>query len=372
MADTVRPVADLISLLFADNQQSGSITEQDVRDAIVSISLETLDLSGLPRDSGGLNVGRLWLDNTKILRVVTQFQPLLIMDHAATLGGAGGLAADARLPGAQLWSGASAFGGVGGLAASAIISRATRATFLGITSLSASPTQRQSARSQLSGSGGLSSTNRLLRRALASLPGSGSISGDATPSSGQQWGTVNSNITKSNSNLTITRTANDGVWGAAKSTRLKTSGKWYWEVHIDTYTNVHLGIGNSSVSTSDGADLGGDTNSFQYYTFEGAGGVVINGAWQASPDPFGTGSIVSFALDMSSGWWARVNGGTWAGFNGGSGDPATNNNPIPISLITTTGGLGPVAALAWVGDGVTLRMASSSWSFSAPSGFGQM
>ena len=372
MADTVRPVADLIGLLFADNQQRGSITEQDVRDAIVSISLKTLDLSDLPRDSGGLNVGRLWLDNTKILRVVTQFQPVLVMDHAATLGGIGGMAADGRLPGAQLWSGAGALGGVGGMAANAIISPAARATLQGVTGLSASTVQRLSAKAQLSGSGALSSANRLLRRASSLMPGFGSISGSATASSGEQWGTVNSNLTKSNSNLTITRTANDGVWGAAKPAQFKTSGKWYWEVLVNTYTNVHLGIGNNSVSTTDGVDLGGDTNSFQYYTFEGAGGVVINGAWQASPDPFTTGSVVSFALDIANGWWARVNGGGWAGFNGGAGDPVTNNNPIPISLITTTGGLGPVAALAWVGDGVTLKMASSSWSYAAPSGFGQL
>jgi len=375
MADTVRTIDDLLAVLFVSGQPDRSITEQDMRDLIVSISLETADLSALPRSTNGLNIGRLWIDGAKALRMVSTAQPRIIgITDAGKHIGAGSLTADARVVGrANVFSASATLAGAGG------VTLTPRPPIYGVTttdaatgSLGANAAMRQSAKAQFSGSGDLSPTTRLLRRATALMPGSGSISGDATATSGQKWGTVNSNITKSNANLTITRSANTGVWGAAKPAQFKTSGKWYWEVHIDTYTNVHLGIGNNSVSTTDGVDLGGDTNSFQYYTFGGAGGVVINGAWQASPDPFGAGSVVSFALDMANGWWARVNGGTWAGFNGGSGDPATNNNPIPISLIVTTGGLGPVASLAWVSDALTLRTSSASWSFSAPAGFSQM
>ena len=62
MVDTVRTVDELINSIFASGQLPKSINEQDVRDALVSISLETTDLSSLPRSPAGLAVGRLWID----------------------------------------------------------------------------------------------------------------------------------------------------------------------------------------------------------------------------------------------------------------------------------------------------------------------
>lgn len=374
MVDTIRPVDDLLNNLFEDGQLVGSITEQDMRDAIVSIYLANVDLSALPRSASGLNVGRLWLDNANVVHVVTQFQPALIIDHALTFAGQGGLAADGRIPGVQIWSGASTLRGAGGLSARpTLVPGGILWAGSGVSGLSATSVRRLVATARLAGTGGLSASAVQRQRASARFSGSGGVAGSATAvTGGVTWGTVNSSITKSNGNLTVTKSSNDGVEGNCLPTAFKTSGKYYWEIHVDSYNNLGVGLGNPSVSTADGAGLG-DGNSYLYYTFQGVGGVSANGTWQGQPDPFGTGDIISIALDIDNGgWWARVNGGGWAGAGGGGGDPVSNANPLLLSQISTTGGLGIMASLGWVGEGVTLKAASSSWTYSAPTGFGPM
>lgn len=66
---TVRSVHQLLTVLFADGQLPSSITEQDCRDMLVSLSLETADLSQLPTSSTGLASGRVYVDNN-VFRVV--------------------------------------------------------------------------------------------------------------------------------------------------------------------------------------------------------------------------------------------------------------------------------------------------------------
>lgn len=66
---TVRSLHDLLTVLFADGQLPDSITAQDCRDMVVSLSLETADLSALPTSSAGLASGRVYVDNN-VFRVV--------------------------------------------------------------------------------------------------------------------------------------------------------------------------------------------------------------------------------------------------------------------------------------------------------------
>ena len=65
---TVRPLADLLTVLWADGQAAKSLTAQDVRDTIVSLALQRGTFASLPTSNVGLPTGRVWVDNG-VLRV---------------------------------------------------------------------------------------------------------------------------------------------------------------------------------------------------------------------------------------------------------------------------------------------------------------
>ena len=154
MAETVRSVSELLDVLFASNQAPRSITEQDVRDAIVSISLETADFSDLPRSSVDLQVGRCWIDLTTALRVVTAYLPGLAT--SATLAGSGSLFADPQILGRVILAARGTTAGAGSFAANAsAIRQAAAAKLLGAGAPSATAVMRERAISALAGDAGL-------------------------------------------------------------------------------------------------------------------------------------------------------------------------------------------------------------------------
>ena len=145
------------------------------------------------------------------------------------------------------------------------------------------------------------------------------------------------------------------------------AGKYYWEVHIDTFSagSIQIGIATSTwdeasglLNTANGASVRDDGLS-------GFNGSNIVGTG------FAAGDVVDIALDLNnSKIWFRSNGaGNWNG--SGADDPATNSGGISISGFST-----PAFACAFLNGAntitVTARFSSTSWSGAAPSGFGQL
>lgn len=123
--------------------------------------------------------------------------------------------------------------------------------------------------------------------------------------------------TLSNGNLTLTRSGTSG-WGTGlvRATVGKSSGKWYWEVKLNTDTGHHF-LGGVSLGTLATSYLGVDLNGWALYSNDGS--LVHNG--QHNPVVtaiFGTGAVVDFALDMNAGvLQVSLNGSPFATLAGG-------------------------------------------------------
>lgn len=376
MADTIRSVDDLLNLLFAANQPARSISEQDIRDAIVSISLETADLSDLPRSPAGLNVGRLWIDDAYALRMVRVFQTALTIG-SQPMPAAGLIVADARIPAqGSLLPGSGRSSGAGSISASASVVPPTiklgQGSVAGAGSISSvRGVMRWAGRTTVGGAGTI--TGRSVQRMMArrTNAGSGAFGADATVAAGAAgatWGTVCDTLDKTNNNRTVTKTrGSDGQSSNALSSQFKTTGKWYWEISIDVGLPA-IGIGNQSVSIADGVSLDASSDAFSYRVSGGVGQLFVAGVAQQNLPAFVTGDNVGFALDMNNGlWWTRLNGGgSWIGNNNTAGDPTNATNGISTTSIVTTGGLGPVAELRNMNMALTLL---EPLVYIAPSGY---
>lgn len=106
------------------------------------------------------------------------------------------------------------------------------------------------------------------------------------------------NITLSNGNLTATHNTSV-TWDAVRSTISKSSGKWYWEIKIDTVdaNSPILGIGLSTATLTN--FTGADANAWGYW---GSNGTKLNNSTQtAYGATFTTNDIIGVALDMDGG-----------------------------------------------------------------------
>jgi hypothetical protein len=149
------------------------------------------------------------------------------------------------------------------------------------------------------------------------------------------------------------------------------AAKFYFEVVINSNGGVSSGMPVGVVSAlgnRSNAFLGFDATSGAYY---GDGTININSVHTTGYPTFGTGDNVSCACDPVGKlvWW-RVNGGNWLG--NPAANPATGANGLSISTLGS-----PIfACLSWDGGVVngqgTAQFASSSWTYSAPSGFSQL
>jgi|ERR1044072_2785545 hypothetical protein len=62
VGDTVRTIAELLTVIWADGQMDKQLTPQDARDTIISLALQRGDFSRLPRSTAGLPSGRAYVD----------------------------------------------------------------------------------------------------------------------------------------------------------------------------------------------------------------------------------------------------------------------------------------------------------------------
>lgn len=376
MVDTVRTVDELLNSLFAAGQVPHSINEQDVRDALVSISLETTDLSSLPRSPAGLPVGRLWIDQNKAIRVVTAFQPANQVGFVAVRG-AGRFVAEGHLPGATLWGATATLAGAGGGTANGTFKPGSSgfASSAGSGLVVPTPVRRLVASPQLNGSGGLTPSPVQRMRGSRTLGGAGSIVGTGTVGGGglMVWA-AGPNVTRADGNLTFINGFAEGAisWVATTGTVFKTSGKWYVELNSPARNqNMAYGIANPSFNNADG--LGGDENSWGLYdNFDGTGFDLYNGSttYFSEVVPPQEDGVVSFAIDCTNWkWWCRVNGGAWSSLGGGTQNPATNQGGMSIPTNLRTGGVSVAASMDGGTDIIHLYPSVATWVYSPPSGF---
>jgi len=381
MVDTVRTVDELINSLFASGQLPHSINEQDVRDALVSISLETTDLSLLPRSPAGLPVGRLWIDQNLALRVVTVFQPANVVGNIF-MRGAGRFVAEAHLPGPQLIGAVATLAGAGGGSFSGTFRQGTSvfAFPAGSGLVVPTPVRRLVSSQQLAGSGLLVPTARQRMRATRTIGGAGALTANGNVSIG--GGTIMTwasgpNVVRSNGNLTFANgfAEFDVAWVATTGNKFKSSGRWYVELFsIERAADQAYGIANPSINKAD--DLGVDENSWALKdNWDGTGYDFYNGltTYFTEVAPPAENSVVSIAIDCNNWkWWCRLDGGDWAPHDGNTQDPSSAQGGLDIPPNLRSGGVSVAASIQGGQNSVDMYPSSATWVYSPPSGFSAM
>jgi hypothetical protein len=153
----------------------------------------------------------------------------------------------------------------------------------------------------------------------------------------------------------------------SRAFRGMSGGKWYFEVFVSGATSaqtrigvVRPGTGANSVNVGDDGSGAGQSWAFLGDGRRGSGSFVSYGP------AFGSGAVIMVACDMTPApgsrkiWWG-VNG-TWAS----SGDPAAGTNEAFATLQEIVApGVSPGPATCTL----TLRLRSSEFSYTPPSGF---
>jgi len=149
--------------------------------------------------------------------------------------------------------------------------------------------------------------------------------------SGVAWdaATHGADITLSNSNYTATRGAAAANWRSVRGASGKSSGKWYWELLIDTSPTAggHMMLGCATSSQSQTGYPGDASHGRGYQARPGSTPLVYasgaSGAPNIDNDNYDTGSVVGFALDMDAATfsvyianilqqtWSSLPAGTW-------------------------------------------------------------
>ncbi len=114
-----------------------------------------------------------------------------------------------------------------------------------------------------------------------------------------------SNITLSNGNLSTSQS----VAGMVRSTIGKTSGKWYWEVTINS-SFMATGAANGSASVNN--YLASDANG---WSWSSGGSCFNNNALSGTNSSYTTGDILGFALDVPSGTLTMYKNGVLQSFS---------------------------------------------------------
>ncbi len=195
-------------------------------------------------------------------------------------------------------------------------------------------------------------------------------------------------VTLSNGNLTAQESGLIDAYWAPINASIGPGAKVYFEVLTSNYNpgsgfggnTVNIGAWDANFTGTCGHNHypGSDLDSVGYFA---PGGLFINGDVVGVPvatwAPFTADSNVGIAIDVAnSKIWGRVNGGNWN--NSPTANPATNTGGVDISSLTAHvnsifNGLTPVVTFLFTGGGkATGQFASSSWTYSAPSGFAQL
>lgn len=181
-------------------------------------------------------------------------------------------------------------------------------------------------------------------------------------------GDKSANITLSGSNLIATGTA--AALNGMRAVDRQATGKFYWEITVNTGTTGNDTVGVASQVMSLTANMT-STGAGGYYTALGrGGGVFVNGAVVGGIG-FGTianGTVICIAADFTAGliWFRLGSAGNW-------------NASVTPNPATGVGGVGvgagpavpmyPAANIGNTGDQITANFGDTAFTGTVPSGF---
>jgi hypothetical protein len=201
----------------------------------------------------------------------------------------------------------------------------------------------------------------MLLKMLAACKGAG---GAPTPS--VVWNSADkaANITLTNGDLTAETSSSAGWGDSVRATLGRSSGKYYYEIYLETTSTANLHGGFALASASNATYYGAAAqNSYSCYHFSSSIRVFFNGGFtDYSTTASGTTYTMNFAVDFSTNsLWVGVNG-DWAG----TGDPATGTS---ATKTIAAGTYYPGACFYISGQYATFRGLASSMAYTIPSGF---
>lgn len=179
-----------------------------------------------------------------------------------------------------------------------------------------------------------------------------------------QWNSADLlNVTLSGSNLIMTGTGS----GGARMLFGYTSGKYYWESTIGTWTNNNTACGIITASGS----LASAASGFTVATAAAKDGSVwVNGTKVGSAvlGARSSGDIIGVAVDFTAQliWYRVAPSGNWNG--SGTANPATGAGGYSFSALGA-GSLYPLGIINASSDALTANFGGSSFSGAVPSGF---
>ena len=152
-------------------------------------------------------------------------------------------------------------------------------------------------------------------------------------------------------------------WGSAKTYGFANHSKFYFEVKIDNspIDQIMIGIGLSDASIA--TYPGGNIYSLSYYGLNGY--KYYNATAYGFGDAFTVNDIIGVAMDIDTGkiWFAKNN--VWQA----SGQPDVGLNPAFEYSQFISADIYPMIGLYSNSDTVTLRINSSSFDYTPPTGF---
>ncbi len=175
---------------------------------------------------------------------------------------------------------------------------------------------------------------------------------------------TNSGVLLTNDNLTMSNVTTGATNRTSICNKSVTTGKWYWEVHIDA---IHV--------TSDLMTIG-ICHPDADFTKDTRVGWNESWAWMGNNRFYHDGSytsilvhtlndIIGMALDADAGkiWFAKNN--VWVQ----SGDPAAGTNPRWDDATILNYPIYPCCDLRYTDDQLTIRFSAAHQTYSPPSGF---
>lgn len=179
----------------------------------------------------------------------------------------------------------------------------------------------------------------------------------AFTTAGMIWdpATKGASVTLTGGNLTA---AAGVAWDSARSSIARTTGKWYWEITINTTTSSEL-IGICDSGFQNNNFVGGYANSAGWQ----AGGSTDRVGWGTGPiaptgGGYATGDVIGFALDVDAGHCWMHRNGVWQ-----------PNDPTGAASVT--GIIGPVyVAASPYNANITANFGATAFVYAPPAGFG--
>jgi len=166
-------------------------------------------------------------------------------------------------------------------------------------------------------------------------------------------------ISFTNGNLNFTQS--NGGYVSARSYKLVTSGKWYWEHTIVGTRDQIIGIADSNSSLSLGVGRDPAAESWGWRGYYNPGSLFYHDSSINYGSQWSVSDIISVALDMDNGkvWFAQ--NGSWV-----TGDPALGTSPAASGI---SGEIYAMASVTNSPSQISVNFGNSSFTHSIPSGF---